>query len=165
MTGAHARLEPAYLDEYEIARDPERAPGKRRRADPAVVVTVVALVVLAASLAHVAQRARMAVLAYELHNATARLEELRRIHTQLTVEVEEARSLRRIEESARQLGMVRPTSTAWLVLEPARRESEPEPGGDAGTGRQWGVALAQWYDRVRSSIQAALPLGFREPER
>ena len=164
MTGAHARLEPAYLDEYEIERESEQAPRRRRGADPAVLVTVVALVVLAASLAHVAQRAKMAVLAYELHNATARLEELKRIHTRLTVEVEEARSLRRIEESARQLGMVRPTSTAWLVLDPARRESELEPGRDR-TGHPWGGALAQWYDRVRSSIQAALPLSFREPER
>jgi len=165
MTGARARLEPAYLDEHDIERAPSRAPRRKRRADPAVVVTVIAAVVLAASLAHVAQRARLAVLAYELHNASARLEELKRLHTQLTVEVEEARSLRRIEESARQLGMVRPTATAWLVLEPARRESEPERVEDAGTLRQWGVALAQWYDRVRSSIQAALPLGFREPDR
>lgn len=157
MTGAHARQELVSFSDRPGADERPRGAKRRRKADPAVVVSIVALLVLAASMAHVAQRARLATLAYELHNSASRLEELKRIRTQLTVEVEEARSLGRIEASARQLGMIRPTSTTWLVLEPVSPEGEATAADDE-RGWEWGAALAEWYDRLRSSIRAALPL-------
>lgn len=162
MTGAHARQERVSFSEYRAEAAQAKSPQRRRKADPAVVVSIVALVVLAASMVHVAQRARLATLAYELHNAASRLEELKRIRTQLTVEVEEARSLHRIEASARQLGMIRPTSTTWLVLEPDDGEGDASVSADDRRGWEWGAALAAWYNRVRSSIRAALPLHLRE---
>src|SRR5690554_5415499 len=122
MSLAHAKTSSVYVEpnvELESNLQEKREPGRgrRRKVDPAVVITVLAVLVLAAALLQVGQRARLATLTYELHNARSRLMQLDRVQTQLLVEMEAARALTRIDVDARnRLGMVRPDSTEWLFL-------------------------------------------------
>ncbi len=61
---------------------------------------------------------------YELHLENLRLAEAKRVNNHLLVEVERARSLKRVEEQARnRLGMVDPAQTTWLVLNPANPQT------------------------------------------
>lgn len=138
------------------AKHPAKAP--KRALDPAIVVSVVALLVLAASMGHVAQRARVATLTYDLHVERLRLAEVKRIHNHLLVEVERARALDRIEAEARgRLGMAKPAQTTWLVLD-APASAAAEEIAEAGEGRLGvAAALLGWFERVRSEIRAALP--------
>jgi len=157
MSLAHARKPPAFVEGQapESQRSSPPSPRKSARVDPAVYISALAVLVLAAALLQVGQRARLATLTYELHNARARLEQLERIQTRLLVEMDEARSLTRIDGEARsRLGMVRPASTQWLVVRP-----ESGGTGEAVSADQegWFGAVASWYDRVSSGIKAALP--------
>lgn len=166
MTYAHAKQESVHL---EACREggAEQARGRRRRVDPAVLVSALAFIVLVAALGHVAQRAKLATLSYELHLSNARLAELKRVQTHLLVEVEKARSLARVEADARtRLGMIKPESTAWVVLAPAETKNPVELAGSGDDrGRMWMSAVSDWFQRVRSEIQAALPLHLRESGR
>lgn len=138
------------------ARPPAKAP--KRWLDPAILVSVIAVLVLATSMGHVAQRARIATLTYDLHVERLRLADVQRVHNHLQVEVERARSLQRIEAEARgRLGMVKPAQTTWLVLNdpapPAVDRNEATVEGRAGVA----AVLLGWFERVRSEIRAALP--------
>lgn len=165
MTLAHAKVEPVHLPRSNGAPEPARK--RRRKLDPAVVISAFAFLVLIASLGHVAQRAKLAALTYELHRANARLTELKRTQTHLLVEVERARSLARVESAARtRLGMVRPETTEWVVLAPAERGERYEAAlARDDRGGVWLSAVSDWFRRVRSEIQAALPLHLRESGR
>lgn len=160
MSLAHAKTT-AYT---EVPTNEASRPGprKKRRVDPAVYISALAVLVLAAALLQVGQRARLATLTYELYNARSRLEQLERVQTQLLVEMEEARSLTRIDGEARtRLGMVRPAATEWLVLRPESSEVQSAQGERTGL---FGAVVA-WYDRVSSGIKAALPLHFKDAGR
>ena len=157
MSLAHARLEEASVEERAVEA-PRAEHRRRRKVDPAVVISLFAVLVLAASLLHVGQRARVAELTYELHQARLRLEQLKRIETQLRVDIERARSLNRVEMEARlRLGMVRPTSERLVVVRSAAREEglARAPEGE-GAPASWFSAFSAWYDRVSEGVRAAL---------
>lgn len=158
MSVAYARIEPS-----PAGVEPQSSPGparrRRKRLDPAVAITLFALLVLVAALLHVGQRARLAELTYELQQARLRLEQLRRIETQLLVEIERARSLSRVETEARlRLGMERPGSSRLVVV----RHVETDDGSEAVQERRgpgaWLAALTEWYDHVSASVRAALSI-------
>lgn len=152
LSTAHAKHAPVYT-EAPAPQPSHKAPARKRRIDPAVYISALAVLVLAAALLQVGQRARLAMLTYDLHNAKSRLEQLERVQTQLLVEVEEARSLSRIDLEARsRLGMVRPQATEWVVVRP--RESAPVPADPPAGG--WADTLFSWYDRLSTGIRAAL---------
>lgn len=152
LSTAHAKT-PAYVD-VSTPNPSQPSPRKKRRVDPAVYITAFAIIVLAAALMQVEQRARLATLTYELHNARSRLEQLERIQTQLLVEMDEAKSLSRIDGEARtRLGLVRPQTTEWLVV---RNEPEGASQPDMASSG-WLDAVFSWYDKVSSGIRAALP--------
>ena len=122
------------------------------------MVSFVALVVLAASMGHVAQRARLATLTYDLHVESLRLAEAKRLNNHLLVEVERARSLQRVEVEARaRLGMSSPTQTTWLVMDQPEAESSVEVVEVVERRPGLVAALSGWFERVRSEIKAALP--------
>lgn len=156
MTLAHAKVEAIQAQHSPETRN-RPGPSPRRRLDPTVSVFLVALVVLAAAMGHVAQRARITALTYELHLENVRLAEAKRLNNHLLVEVERARSLKRVEQEARnRLGMTDPAHTTWLVMNPNNPATqqpvvvdEERPGLVA--------ALSLWFERVRSEMRAALP--------
>lgn len=155
MTLAQAKVRAV---QPESAPRPGEAPIVKRRINPAAVATFIACFVLVTAMGHVAQRARVAALAYELHLQQQRLAEVERINTYLHVEIERARSLERIEREAKtRLGMVAPVRTTWVVLDPAGDENAVEEAAEGGTGRGLAAALSGWFERVRSEIKVALP--------
>lgn len=157
MTLAQAKATAVESDRLVApAVSPAKAPKKRL--DPAIIVSVALLFVLLASMAHVAQRARIATLTYDLHVENLRLAEVKRIHNHLLVQVERARSLERIEAEARgRLGMADPSETTWLVMN-APAASPADGDAQAHEDRPGLVAaFSGWFERVRSEIRAALP--------
>lgn len=158
MTLAQAKVRVIESQTAGRAVQQEAKPAGRRRLDPAVAVSLIAVLVFALGMGYVAQRARLAALAYQLHAAERRLAEVERIDTYLSVEIERARSLERIEQEARyRLGMVAPATTAWVVLRPAAEARAAEANTDARRNSGLVAALSDWFNRVRSEIRAALP--------
>ena len=96
MTLAQAKATAVESDRLVAPGYPRRKPLKNGSIR-AIIVSVALLFVLLASMAHVAQRARIATLTYDLHVENLRLAEVKRIHNHLLVQVERARSLERIE--------------------------------------------------------------------
>lgn len=158
MSLAHARVTPLHTD-VNWDEEPITNRRRRRRVEPAVLISVIAFVVLGAAMLHVGQRAKLAALTFELHQAQIRLEQAKRIQTQLIVEVERARSLERVEAEARfRLGMVRPTSSNWIVVH-ADPPAPPSVQHPQTTGQSiWITAISEWYDRVSAQVRTALPV-------
>jgi Cell division protein FtsL. len=157
MSLAHAKVEVIQAQNApETRKRPNPTP--RRRLDPSVTIFLVALVILGAAMGHVAQRARITALTYELHLENLRLAEAKRVNNHLLVEVERARSLKRVEEQARnRLGMVDPAQTTWLVLNPANPQTTAEPAATGTERPGLFAAFSLWFERVRSEMRAALP--------
>lgn len=156
MSVAYARIDPSPTGvEPQSTGGPVRR--RRRRMDPAVVISLFAALILVAALLHVGQRARVAELTYELQQARLRLEQLKRVETQLLVEIERARSLSRVETEARlRLGMDRPGSSRWIVVRQVETEEGVATLEERRGARAWLAALSQWYDHVSASVRAAL---------
>jgi len=156
MTLAQAKATTA---QPQGAISPAEAPAPRRRQlSPTTIVTLVAFLVLVTAMGHVAQRAKVAALAHDLHVERLRLAEMERVKTHLQVEVERARSLERVEyEAKNRLGMVAPTRTTWVVMDTKREEDVVRPANEGERGLGFVAALSGWFERVRSEIKAALP--------
>ncbi len=155
MSLAHAKF-----DVIAPQKDPSpnRARKRRRRVDPAILISLFAVVVLASALFHVGQRAKLAALSYEMHQALTRLDQLQREQTRLLVEIERAHSLERIEADARvRLGMDRPQTEHLVVVHPLRTSPDAETASRDSDNLSWMAAISGWYDRVSTQIRAALP--------
>lgn len=158
-------LAPISTDEV-VYSPPERSARRnrkrRRRVDPAVAISACALLVLVVTMLHVGQRAKVAALTYDMHQALIRLDQLQRTQRQLVVDVEQARSLGRVEAEARiRLGMVRPEDNRLVVAHLAREDKPsslqaPDLTNPAQRA-SWLTAFSEWYDRVSSQVRAALP--------
>lgn len=157
-------LAPARLDGVDAALSDqkERVRRRRRRVDPAVYISALAVIFLVAALAHVGQRAKVAALTYDMHQAKARLDELQRQQNQLLVQVERARALERIETEARvNLGMVRPGQERWYVVRTPQTQPPANVTSEA-SGSSWLAAFSEWYERVSTQVRAALPRAARD---
>lgn len=163
MTLAQVRAEEVQQPQVPQS-EPTRGRKRRKRLDPAASFTLAAMVVFLACMILVGQKAQLAALSYDLHEATQRLAEVQRIQTNLSLEVERAKSLDRIETQARtELGMINPTSSTWVVMErtqPTHAVAPQEPE----TGLVWIEAVSQWFDRVRQDLRAALPMPLRSTD-
>lgn len=157
MSQAYARVLSVPERREERQPSPQRRPSvrKRRRIDPAFWVSVGALVVLVSAMAHVAQKAQIASLSYELHRETLRLAEANRTRNHLMVEVEKARALGAIETAARaRLGLVEPERVAWLNIGERVASAEEPPTSPQESSRSLGSALSDWFHRVRVEISS-----------
>lgn len=157
MSQAHARAlttrQEATVEQFPV-RQTQSEVQKKRRLDPAVIVSIGAVIVLIAALAHVAQRAEVAVLTYELQRENLRLAQAERMRNHLLVEVAKTRSLGDIEIEARErLGMVDPDRVRWLTV-----ASGDAPVGGTADATETKLtaplvsAVATWYERVRSEL-------------
>lgn len=158
MTQATARalsVQPVRKPQVQTTA-PQRRTRRRRRIDPIVWVSIVALLVLITALGHVAQRAHLATLTYELHKEQLRLAQAERVRTHLLVEIEKARAFNGIEADARsRLGFVEPQSVAWLTLEQSDESPPQTPPGVAEESRGLVDLFSDWFDRVRLELAAA----------
>lgn len=155
MSLAQAKIEVASPRASETTRHGRK---RRRRVDPAVLISAFAVIVLASALIHVGQRAKVAALAYEMHQVTAHLDQLQREQTQLLVNVERARSLDRVEADARlRLGMQQPETERLVVVRPSQSSTNVAVAQSESERNSWLAALSGWYDRVSTQVRAALP--------
>lgn len=149
--------------QYSAPESSARRKRRRgRRVEPAVAITICAVVVLVATMVHVGQRAKIAALAYDMHQAQSRLDQLQRDQRKLVVDIENARSLGRIETEARlRLGMIRPDDQRLFVAHRVQDNEQsqlPITNSAQGARRSsWMTAFSTWYDRVSSQVRAALP--------
>ena len=153
-----AKRQEAYEEAWEmhsLPQEPVRKRGRRRRVrlHPMILLTSLAILIVALTALGIGQKIKAIELEYRLQSIEAELTQVQREGQQLHLKVEQLQSLTRIDSLARsRLGMVEPQEAKVLVLVdweswPGDQRAEEKPAVRtvlAKQGQRLWTAIYQW---------------------